>query len=179
MTETKPKKEIKKSDKPIIQALKFVFFSTGAGIIQLGSFTLFSEVFKWQAMVCHMIALALSVLFNFTLNRKFTFKAANNVGFAMFLAFLFYVPFFPFSTWYVKALNDINTLKGGEYLIEVSIMVINLFLEFLWTKFIVYGKLNKKFELNKSKKAALSAEDPSAPVENTLEDNDDCGCNPQ
>jgi putative flippase GtrA len=130
----------------VIQALKFLFFSTGAGIIQFGSFTLFSEVFHWETWLCHLIALILSVLFNFTLNRKFTFKAANNVAFAMFLAFLFYVPFTPLSTWYVKALSDrlSEAQQDLKYLIEFSVMVINLVTEFIYTKFVVYGVFNKR-----------------------------------
>ena len=123
----------------IVQGLKFLFFSTGAGIIQIGSFTLFSEVLHWEAWLAHLIALILSVLFNFTLNRKFTFKAANNVAFAMFLAFFFYLFFTPLSTWYVKVLAT----PKNKYWIELSVMLINLVTEFLYTKFVVYGIFNK------------------------------------
>ncbi len=128
-----------KKKQSVIQAVKFFFFSAGAGIIQLGSFTLFSEVFHLQPWLSHLIALILSVLFNFTLNRKFTFKAANNMAFAMFLAFVFYIFFTPFSTWYVKVLSE----KANKYLVEFSSMLINLVLEFLYTKYIIYGIFNK------------------------------------
>ena len=124
----------------------FLFFSTGAGIIQFGSFTLFSEVFHMEAWLGHLIALILSVLFNFTLNRKFTFKAANNVAFAMFLAFFFYLFFTPLSTWYVKVLAT----EKNKYLIEFSVMLINLVTEFLYTKFVVYGIFNKPISRKKA-----------------------------
>lgn len=132
----------------VIQGLKFLFFSAGAGLIQISSFALISEVLLWDAWLAHLIALVLSVLFNFTLNRKFTFKAANNVAFAMFLAFFFYLFFTPLSTWYVKVLAT----PKNKYLIEFSVMLINLVTEFLYTKFVVYGIFNKPI----SKKRANS-----------------------
>lgn len=120
--------------------MKFLFFSTGAGIIQAGSFALLSEVFHLEPWISHLIALVLSVLFNFTLNRKFTFKAVNNVYFAMFLAFMFYVFFTPLSTLYVKVLAE----RYDKYLVEFSVMLINLITEFIYTKYVVYGIFNKK-----------------------------------
>lgn len=123
----------------IIQIIKFVFFSIGAGIIQMTSFTLMNEViFIGMYWVSYLIALTLSVLFNFTINRKFTFKSANNVPKAMFLAFLFYVPFAPYSTY----LTDVLTINYGwnEYLVVFVMMVQNLILEYLWCRFVIYRK---------------------------------------
>lgn len=128
----------------MIQALKFLIFSMGAGIIQISSFTLFNEVFHWAEWLCHLVALTLSVLFNFTLNRKFTFKAANNVVLAMTLVGIFYLFFTPASTIYVKEMSK----YANEYLVEFSAMVANLILEFIYVKFIVYGKyFNKPKEI--------------------------------
>ena len=62
---------------------KFLLFSCSAGLIELGGFALFNEVFRWPYWGAYLTALVLSVLWNFTLNRKFTFKSASNVPKAM------------------------------------------------------------------------------------------------
>ena len=82
-----------------IRAGKFLLFSTGAGIIQVISFTILNEWVKTGYWFSYLVALTLSVLFNFTVNRKFTFKAANNVPIAMMKVGLFYLIFTPVSTW--------------------------------------------------------------------------------
>ena len=73
--------------KEIWRVVKFVLFSASAGIIQIGLFTLLNELCKWSYWPCYLIALVASVVWNFTLNRKFTFKSANNVPKAMGLLF--------------------------------------------------------------------------------------------
>ena len=65
------------------QVIKFTLFSISAGIIETLSFTLLNEVFHLPYMPCYLTALILSVIWNFTLNREFTFKSANNVPLAM------------------------------------------------------------------------------------------------
>ena len=124
-----------------IHILKYVFFAAGAGIIQVAVFTLLNEVVHLEYWLSYLVALACSVLFNFTLNRKYTFKAANNVPLAMTLAFLFYLPFAPYSTW----LEHYLTGKAwNEYLVLLVNMVQNLILEFLWYQFVVFRKNNKE-----------------------------------
>ena len=92
-----------KNTKEIIRALKFTVISLSAGIIQIGSFTLLNEVFKLQnPEISHLIALILSVVWNFTINRKVTFKSSNNVVKSMILVALFYVVFTPASTFFMK-----------------------------------------------------------------------------
>ena len=123
------------------QAIKFVLFSISAGVIQLVAFTLLNELiikdvgskYGWS----YFIALTLSVLWNFTLNREFTFKSANNVPIAMLKVLGFYLVFTPLSIWWGIALE-----KAGwnEYLILLPTMVINMVLEFLFCRFFVYGK---------------------------------------
>ncbi|MBR0232017.1 MAG: GtrA family protein [Clostridia bacterium] len=54
-------------------------FSISAGIIPIASFTLFNEILHWPYWISYGIALVLSVLWNFTLNRKITFRSAANV----------------------------------------------------------------------------------------------------
>ena len=113
------------------QIMKFTFFSISAGIIQIASFTLLFEIVKFIYWPSYLIALVLSVLWNFTLNRKFTFKAANNIPIAMSKVALFYVVFTPLSTWWGDALT-----KNGwnEYVILGITMLINLTTEFFLYK---------------------------------------------
>ena len=65
-------------EKELIRSIKFLLFSISAGLIQMSSFALFKELLHWPNWLSYLLALVLSVLWNFTLNRKFTFKSANN-----------------------------------------------------------------------------------------------------
>ncbi len=118
-----------------IQGLKFVLFSFGAGIIQTLTFTLLNELVRWPYWPSYLIALVLSVLYNFTVNRRFTFKSAKNVPLAMAQVFGYYLIFTPLSTWWGDALT-----KAGwnEYIVLVGTMVINLITEFCFCRFVVY-----------------------------------------
>lgn len=120
-----------------VQVVKFVFFSAGAGIIQFVTFTLLNEVFKLEYMFCYLTALVLSVLYNFTFNRKFTFKSAANIPIAMLKVAAFYCVFTPLSTWWGTALTDAGV---QEYIVLVGTMLINLVSEFLYCRFVVYRK---------------------------------------
>ena len=127
--------ENKKDYKEVFRAIKFLFISISAGIVQIGTFTLFNEVFKWDYWYAYLPSLLLSILWNFTINRKFTFKSANNVKIAMLLVLAFYAVFTPVST----VLGELWENAGGnEYLVLVVTMVSNFILEFLYTRFIVY-----------------------------------------
>lgn len=119
------------------KAFMFLIFSCSAGVIQFGSFTLMNEIIKWSYWPSYLIALTLSVLFNFTINRRFTFKSANNVTIAMLLIIAYYVVFTPLSTWWGDALTGIG---WNEYLVLMGTMVINLITEFLFSRYVVYGK---------------------------------------
>ena len=119
----------------VTQMIKFTLFSISAGVIQLLSFTLLFEIVKFIYWPSYLIALTLSVLWNFTLNRKFTFKSANNIPIAMTKVAFFYVIFTPLSTWWGDRLTNIN---WNEYLVLGITMVSNLILEFLYTKYFVY-----------------------------------------
>ena len=79
--------------------VKFVLLSISAGVIEMGSFALLNELLDWPYWPSYLIALTLSVLWNFTLNRKFTFRSNANVPRAMFLVFVYYLIFTPLSTW--------------------------------------------------------------------------------
>ena len=118
----------------IWQAVKFTLFSISAGIIQVGSFALL-ELFIQDYWIPYLTSLVLSILWNFTLNRRYTFKSAANVPIAMAKVFGFYMVFTPLSTW----LGSVAESKGGnDFLILAVTMVANFLLEFLFCKFVVY-----------------------------------------
>lgn len=121
----------------IWQMVKFTLFSVSAGIIQVASFTLLNEVAHLSYWAAYLIALLLSVLFNFTINRRFTFKSAANVPRAMLLVLAYYAVFTPLSTWWGDALE---TLGVNEYIILAGTMIINFVTEFLYQRFFVYCK---------------------------------------
>lgn len=124
----------------LFEFLKFLGFSISAGVIQIVSFEIMFDLIGWKVWwACHLISLALSVVWNFTFNRKFTFKSASNVPLAMSFAFLFYVAFTPASVFGGQALKDIG---WNGTLVEALMMVINSVLEFVWDKFVVF---NDKF----------------------------------
>ncbi|MBQ6552760.1 MAG: GtrA family protein [Clostridia bacterium] len=127
-----------KGKKEFVRTIKFMLFSISAGIIQIGSFTLMNEVWHLPYWVSYLIALVLSVLWNFTLNRKFTFKSANNVPIAMLKVAGYYAVFTPLSTMLEHYLT--MTLGWNEYLVTVINMFINLVTEFLFQRFFVFGK---------------------------------------
>ncbi len=121
----------------ITHAIKFTLFSLSAGLIQIGSFALLFEVFNLKESVAYFIALVLSVIWNFTLNRKFTFKSAANIPVAMTKVGIYYLIFTPLSTWWVAALALIG---WNEYLVVVLTMFVNFITEFVFTRFVVYHK---------------------------------------
>lgn len=130
MTETK---------KEFIRTIKFVLFSASAGIIQVLSFTLMEEVLHLEHWISYLVSLVLSVLWNFTLNRKFTFYSANNVPIAMLKVAVFYVVFTPLSTWWTAVLTGAK-VGWNEYLVLVGTMLINFATEYLYDRFVVFGK---------------------------------------
>ena len=133
----------------LLRTVKFVLFSASAGLIEIGSFTLLNEFSGWTYWPCYLIALVLSVIWNFTLNRRYTFQSANNVPVAMLKVFLFYLVFTPVSTW----LEDFLTGKGwNEYLVTAINMFANFVLEYLYDRFIVFGKSIDTNELAKAEK---------------------------
>ncbi len=119
----------------LLQFLKFTFFSLSAGLIQTVSFTLLNETMDWSYWPSYLIALTLSVIWNFTLNRRFTFKSAANVPIAMLKVLGFYLVFTPLSTWLgnLAAEAAIN-----EYVVLFVTMLANFILEFLFCKLVVF-----------------------------------------
>ena len=118
--------------------LKFALFSASAGLIEMGSFALLNELTGWSYWPCYLIALVLSVVWNFTLNRKFTFKSAANVPVAMLKVLAYYAVFTPLSTILGNYLTE--TLLWNEYLVTILNMLLNFITEFLYQRFFVFGK---------------------------------------
>lgn len=122
--------------KELLRSLKFLLFSLSAGIIEIGAFSLLSALTQWSYWPRYLIALVLSVLWNFTLNRRYTFQSASNVPKAMALVFAFYCVFTPLSTWLGHYLADV--LGWNEYLVTAINMIANFVLEFLYDRFVVF-----------------------------------------
>ncbi len=120
---------------PFWQMVKFTLFSISAGVIQVGSFALFEEVFRWPYWPSYLLALILSVVWNFTFNRRYTFKSAANVPVAMTKVFAFYAVFTPLSTW---AGNAVEAAGVNDYIVLIATMLLNFVLEFLFCKLVVY-----------------------------------------
>jgi len=123
--------------KELIRSLKFVLFSASAGIIQVLSFTLMEELLHLPHWVSYLVSLVLSVLWNFTLNRKFTFYSANHVPTAMLKVALFYLVFTPLSTWWTAVLTG-TEVGWNEYLVLVLTMLINFVTEYLYDRLVVF-----------------------------------------
>lgn len=124
--------------KEFLRTVKFILFSISAGVIQAVSFTLFNELMHLKYWISYLIALVLSVLWNFTLNRKFTFQSANNIPIAMAKVAAYYIVFIPLSTWWTAVLTE----KAGvnEYIVLALTMLVNFVTEYLYQRFIVFGK---------------------------------------
>ena len=123
-------------DNSVLQAVKFTLFSLSAGVIQLGSNAIFTHVFGWESWwTSYLPALILSVLWNFTFNRKYTFKPTNHVARDMALVALYYAVFTPVSIWLG---NWLEVLGIPDLLVTVIVMLLNFVTEFLFQKFVVY-----------------------------------------
>lgn len=130
-----------------LRSLKFLLFSVSAGIIQLGGFALLNELLHLQYWLSYLIALVASVVWNFTFNRRYTFKSTENIGRAMLLVAAYYCVFTPLSTYLEHLLT--GDLGWNEYLVTAINMVLNFVTEFLYQRFVVYRKSLDTNELAK------------------------------
>ena len=121
--------------KELLRAVKFTLFSISAGIIEIVSFSLLTELTPLPYWPCYLIALVLSVLWNFTFNRRYTFRSAGNVPKAMALVAAYYCVFTPLST---LGGNILANLGWNEYLVTGLNMVVNFVTEFLYDKYVVF-----------------------------------------
>ena len=122
--------------KETIRFIKFTFFSISAGLIQILTFTLLNELTSLPYWPCYLTSLILSVVWNFTLNRNFTFKSSNNIPLAMTKVFIYYIIFTPATT----ILGDYLVEKSlwNEYLVTILNMILNFITEFLYQKYFVF-----------------------------------------
>lgn len=175
--------------KGVMQFIKYALCAASAGIIQIVLFSILQAVIPSNGKTIHFIvedmdlvtfiattiALCASILWNFTFNRKFTFKDAGNVPKAMILAFLFYVPFYPFQTWYVHTIKSLLVeaigTDGAGIIAEGTVMIINFALEFMWQKFVVFRKPKDKKE-NKTEENENSDETENADNTNSVENSE-------
>ena len=117
------------------QVVKFTLFSISAGLIQVAAFTLMETVFHLPYWPSYLTALVLSVLWNFTFNRRYTFRSDASVARSMLLVALFYAAFTPVSTWWGHALT---TAGWNDFLVLAITMAVNFVTEFLYQRFVVY-----------------------------------------
>ncbi len=126
-----------------VRVVKFVLFSASAGVIEMGSFALLNEKTGLSYWPCYLTALILSVVWNFTLNRKFTFKSAGNVPAAMMKVAAYYAVFTPLSTVLGSYLAD--GLLWNEYVVTGLNMVLNMGTEYLYDRLVVFrGTMDTK-----------------------------------
>jgi putative flippase GtrA len=125
-----------KQTKEWVRVLKFVLFSASAGVIQFGSFALLNELTGWRYWPCYLISLILSILWNFTFNRRFTFQSNANITRAMLLVLAFYAVFTPATTILGDWLAE--DLQWNEYLVQIINMLLNLTLEYAYQRYVVY-----------------------------------------
>ena len=119
-----------------VRILKFVLFSASAGIIQFGSFALLNELTTWRYWPCYLISLILSILWNFTFNRRFTFKSNANFTRAMLLVLAFYAVFTPLTTILGDWLAE--DIQWNEYIVQIINLLLNLTLEYIYQRFVAY-----------------------------------------
>lgn len=122
--------------KELLRKVKFTLFSISAGLIEIGLFTLLDNITSLSYWPKYLIALVASVIWNFTLNREFTFKSSNNIPVAMFKVFIFYLIFTPTSTIGGNLL--VEKLHWNEYIVTIINMLCNFVLEYLYDKYIVF-----------------------------------------
>jgi len=163
--------------KQFLQFLIFTGFSVSAGVIQFVTTGLLSD---WTGLltgnrywIAYLIGLVLSVVWNFTFNRKFTFKSASNVPLAMGLVVIYYCAFTPLSTFGADAIQNAWEAAAGanwkgayEMVITASMMILNFLTEFVWDKFVVFNKkvtdaIIKIFRKKKPEKTAEISEQAS------------------
>ena len=132
-------RRMSKKKKEFIRMSKFLIFSISAGVIEAAVFALLNELTELPYWPCYLSALILSVVWNFTLNRQFTFKAANNIPVAMVKVAAFYVIFTPITT--IGGNYLVETIGWNGYLVTAMNMVLNFATEYVYDRFFVFGKM--------------------------------------
>ena len=122
--------------KELMRSIKFTLFSLSAGLIEIGLFELLNYFTNWDYWAMYLPALVASVIWNFTLNREYTFKSANNIPIAMLKVAFFYAIFTPVSTIIGNYLaEDVNM---NDTVVTLLNMVCNFILEYLYDRYYVF-----------------------------------------
>ena len=150
----------KEKKREILRFIKFALFSASAGIIEIVVFTLLTEFSGWGYWACYLPALVLSVVWNFTLNRRYAFRAEGSYTRQMLLVFLFYCVFTPASTILGNYLAE--TLHWNDYLVTALNMIANFALEFLYDRFVVFRGQVDTNDVARRKEAASVDESSEA-----------------
>lgn len=140
-----------KDKKELIRKIKFTLFSISAGIIEIVLFTILEKFTNFSYWACYLPALIASVIWNFTLNREYTFKSTVNIPKAMSLVFIFYLIFTPVSTVLGNYLAE--KLGWNDFLVTAINMLANFILEYLYDKYVVFkGNIDTKEQNERSKR---------------------------
>ena len=132
-----------KNKKELMRKVKFTLFSISAGVIEIGLFTLLDTITEWDYWLCYLPALVASVVWNFTLNREYTFKSSNNIPIAMLKVGLFYLIFTPLSTIIGNYLAE--SLHWNDFIVTGINMLCNFVLEYLYDEYYVFrGSIDTK-----------------------------------
>lgn len=148
----------KKKKKEAFRAGKFFLFSVSAGIVEIIVFTLMEVLTDFPYWPCYLTALICSVIWNFTMNRHFTFQSANNVPIAMMKVLAYYCVFTPVTTICGNYLAE--DLGWNPFLVTGLNMACNLITEYLYDRFFVFGKsidTNKRAHRIEQKEAEAAA----------------------
>ncbi len=138
-----------KDKKELFRKIKFTLFSISAGIIEISLFTLLEKFTNFNYWACYLPALIASVIWNFTLNREYTFKSTVNIPKAMLLVFIFYLFFTPISTYLGNYLAE--NLSWNDFLVTGINMLANFILEYLYDKYVVFkGSIDSKVKNERS-----------------------------
>lgn len=121
--------------KEFLRTVKYTLIAASAGIVQIGSFTLFNEVWNMKYYLAYIISLALSVVWNLTINRKATFKTNANYGIALAKIIGYYLVFAPLTMWGGQQLVNVG---WNEYVVEGLTMFLNFVTEYLFYRFVVF-----------------------------------------
>ena len=141
---------MKINKKELIRTVKFTLFSISAGIIEITLFALLDHFTNWDYWPSYLIALIASVVWNFTLNREYTFKASNNIPIAMAKVALFYLIFTPTSAILGNYLAE--NLGWNGIIVTLLNMLLNFVLEYLYdTYFVFRGSIDSKVKNKKGK----------------------------
>ena len=152
----KPKLTRQEKRKEIWRASKYLIITCSAGLIEFGSFSLLTLIpyfaLKENYWIPALISLTLSVLWNFTINRKYTFQSANNITIAMLKVLGYYAVFAPLSIWLAQ-MYLVDQLNWNELLVKGAVMFVNFVTEFAFMRFVVFGKSLDTNDVAQKKKA--------------------------